>query len=145
MNYSTTFTTDREATDVFNAINNARAWWSGLIEGETDRLGAEFTYRYGGVHYSRQKIAELVPGRRVVWHVEEAALNFVKDKQEWTGTDIVFDIAERDGRTEVTFTHVGLRPRIECYDQCSDAWRILLHGNLRRLIATGTNQPDAFA
>jgi hypothetical protein len=108
-------------------------------------VGAEFAYRYGHVHYSKQEIAELVPGKRVVWHVREAALDFVKDQQEWTGTDIVFEIAERDGRTEVTFTHRGLAPQIECYAACSDAWRTLLHGNLRRLIATGEAQPDAFA
>ena len=59
MNYSTTFTVDKEAKDVFTAINNVRAWWSGDVEGETDQLGAEFTYRYGNVHYSRQAIAEL--------------------------------------------------------------------------------------
>jgi len=143
--FSVTLLIDKSPKEVFDAINNVRGWWSGEIEGDTDKLGAEFTYRYGDQHYSKQGIAELVPSKRIVWHVKEAEINFVKDKQEWKGTDIVFEIAEKDGKTEVTFTHVGLVPAIECYGSCSDAWGMLLRGNLRKLIATGKDQPDLFA
>ena len=70
---------------------------------------------------------------------------FVENKGEWTGTDIIFEIAAREGRTEVRFTHRGLDPRCECYGACSDGWGNLLTRNLRGLIATGEPQPDAFA
>lgn len=143
--YMITVTVDRTPEDVFDAITDVRGWWSGEIEGDTDKLGAEFTYRYGDLHYSRQRITELVPGKKVVWHVLEAELSFVKDKQEWKGTNIVFDIAANAGKTDLTFTHVGLVPQIECYGSCSDAWGMLIRGNLRRLIATGMAQPDALA
>ena len=51
---------------------------------------------------STQRITELVPGKKVVWHVLEARINFVQDQTEWTGTDIVFDIA-RKGRMPLQF------------------------------------------
>lgn len=143
--YMITVTVDQTPEEVFDAINNVRGWWSGEIEGDTDRLGAEFTYRYSDLHYSKQEITELVPGKKVVWRVKEAEISFVEDRQEWKGTDIIFDIAARDDKTEVTFTHVGLVPQIECYRACSDAWGSLIRGNLRRLIATGIPQPDALA
>ena len=78
-----------------------------------------------------------MPGKRVVWLVLESSLNFVKDKDEWNGTKIVFDIAKRGDKTEVKFTHAGLGPRHECYRGCSSAWSSLINGSLRELIATG--------
>ena len=109
-NYTASFTVDQSPDDVFAAVNNVRGWWSGEIDGHTDKLGAEFTYRYQDLHRSTQKIAEFVPGEKVVWHVLDAQINFVKDKDEWDGTDIVFEIARKGGKTEVRFTHVGLVP-----------------------------------
>jgi hypothetical protein len=140
-NLTTTFTVDQIPEEAYAAINNVRGWWSGDIEGSTDKLGDEWTYRYKDVHYSQQRITELVPGKRVVWLVLDGYLNFVKDKTEWTGTTITFDIAKKGGKTEVRFTHVGLVPEVECFDKCSDAWGYYIKGSLRNLITSGQGQP----
>src|ERR1700693_3011898 len=140
--YTTSFTVDQTPEEVFDAINNVRGWWSGEIQGDTGKLGAEFTYRVQDVHRSKQKITEFIPGKKVVWHVLDGYLGFVKDKSEWTGTDIIFEIAEKGGKTEVRFRHAGLVPAYECYDNCSNAWGMLINGNLRKLPATGKAQPS---
>jgi len=144
-NFTASFTVDQSPDEVFHAITNVRGWWSGEIEGDTNKRGAEFTYRYKDVHRSRQKITEFVPGKKVVWHVLDSQLSLLKDKSEWNGSDIVFDISEKGGKTEVRFTHAGLVPQFECYGSCSNAWGMLINGNLRKLITTGKSQPDAFA
>jgi hypothetical protein len=141
-NFATTFTVDQTADETFAAITNVRGWWSGEIEGNTDRLGEEFTYRYEDVHYSKQRITEFVPGKKVVWLVLDASLSFIEDKSEWTGSALTFEIDEKGDKTEVSFTHVGLLPDHECYDACSNAWGFYINGSLRTLITTGTGHPN---
>ena len=143
--YTTSFVVDQSPADVFAAINRVSGWWSGAIEGETARLGGEFTYRVAGAHYSRQKIVEFVPGRRIVWRILESDLPHATPHDEWTGTRIAFDLGNARGGTEVRFTHVGLVPARDCYAACSNAWGMLVQGNLRNLITTGKDQPNLFA
>lgn len=127
----------------FSAIVDPRAWWGASIEGDADRVGAEWSYRYKDMHFSRQKTTELVLGRRVVWEVLDSTLSFLQDKHEWNGTTIRFDIAPKGDRTEIVFTHVGIRPSVECYAICSDAWTGLITGSLRELIESGAGDPDS--
>ncbi len=141
-NLTSSFTVDQTPEEAFAAINNVRGWWSGDIEGSTDKLGDEWTYRYKDVHYSKQKITELVPGKKVVWLVLDSYLNFIKDKTEWNGSKITFEIAKKGHKTEVRFTHVGLVPDHECYGACSNAWGGYINGSLRSLITTGKGQPN---
>ena len=143
-NYTTTFSVDKTPKEVFAAINNVRGWWTGEpgIEGSTDKLGDEFTYRYTPHHYSKQKITEFIPGKKIVWLVVDSSINFVKDKSEWKGTKITFEIAKKGDKTEVRFTHVGLVPDIECYGACSNAWGSYIKSSLRNLITKGKGQPN---
>jgi hypothetical protein len=141
-NYSTSFSVDQTPEEAFAAITNVRGWWSGDIEGRTDILGGEFTYRYEDVHYSKQRITELVAGCRVVWLVLDASLKFVEDKTEWNGTEVVFEVGKKAEQTEVRFSHVGLVPEYECYDACSNAWGFYINRSLRDLITKGKGDPN---
>ncbi|HXQ62527.1 MAG TPA: SRPBCC domain-containing protein [Acidimicrobiales bacterium] len=136
-NFTTSFSVDQTPEETFAAITNVRGWWTGDIEGSTDTVGDEFSYRYPGAHYSKQKITELVANQRVVWRVVDSDLTGPDDPSEWTGTEISFDISRADGRTEVRFSHLGLVPEFECFDSCSSAWGFYVNGSLRRLITTG--------
>lgn len=140
-NYSIAFTVDQSPDEVFNAINNVRGWWSEEIEGDTDKAGAEFEYHYKDFHRSTQKITGFVPGKKVVWQVIKSRINFVEDKTEWDGTEVVFEISRKGKQTELRFTHVGLVPAIECYGDCSGAWGFYINESLRDLITTGKGQP----
>ncbi|GID94661.1 SRPBCC domain-containing protein [Amorphoplanes digitatis] len=135
--FSTSFSVEQSPDEVFRAIVDVSRWWTGDIDGSAGEVGDEFVYRYGDLHVSRQGVTKLVPGRAVVWRVLDAKLSFTEDPAEWVGTEIDFRIDRRDGRTVVTFEHVGLVPGVECFDQCSSAWGFFVNGSLKRLITTG--------
>ncbi|MGD0851911.1 MAG: SRPBCC domain-containing protein [Acidimicrobiales bacterium] len=136
-NFTCSFSVEQTPEEACEAINNVRGWWTGEIEGDTLEVGDEFDYRYPGAHYSRQKVTELVPGKKVVWKVVDSHLKGHEDPNEWTGTEITFEISREGERTEVLFSHDGLVPDFECFDSCSNAWGFFVNGSLRRLIATG--------
>jgi hypothetical protein len=72
----------------------------------------------------------------------DAKLSFVENTSEWKNTEIIFEITKKGDRTEVRFTHKGLVPAFQCYDGVSNAWGLLVNGNLCRLINTGVVQPS---
>lgn len=140
--YTTSYVVEQSPDEVFAAVVDVPAWWTGEIEGSTGEVGAEFTYRHPPQHYSRQRVTELEPGRRVVWRVVDSHLSFVSEPAEWTGSDIVFEIVPVAGGTELRFTHVGLVPGVECFGACSAGWLHYVGGSLHSLITTGQGLPD---
>ena len=141
-NFTTTIIVDQTPEEVFNAIRNVRGWWSGYyseeIKGDTEELNDEFSFRAGGgAHYSRQKLVEVIPNKKVVWLVTDSKLDFLEKKDEWTGTKVSFDISTKGNKTELAFTHEGLTPEIECYNSCAPAWSQYLQNKLLPLIAKG--------
>ena len=135
--FTTTILVHQTAQEVFDAVNTPQNWWSGNFEGDTKHVNDEFTYRYQDMHYSKQRVIESIPGEKVVWLVIDSELNFTEDKEEWTGTRIIFEINKKDGKTELKFTHEGIKPEVECYDACSTAWGQLIQQSLNNYIATG--------
>ncbi|HTF48110.1 MAG TPA: SRPBCC domain-containing protein [Pseudonocardia sp.] len=140
--YSTSYPVQQSPEEVYAAILDVGAWWTGQVEGRADKVGAEFTYRHLPQHYSLQRVVELEPSRRVVWRVIDSQLAFVSEPSEWTGSQIVFDIVPAADSTELRFTHIGLMPDVECFGACSTAWRHYINGSLHNLITAGEGLPD---
>ena len=140
--YTTRFSVERNPYEAFTAINDVRGWWEETIAGRTHEVGDEFIHWVPGVHYARIRVVELLPGKRVVWQVQDNWMSFIGDQSEWKGTTIRFDLSATPDGTEVRFTHVGLRPSDECFDVCRDAWGMYVNDSLRSLIATGVGKPS---
>jgi hypothetical protein len=140
--FTTMLEVAKSSLDVFNAINNVRGWWSEEIKGVTDRAGGIFDYHYRDTHVCKIEIGDLVPGRSVIWKILENRFSFTKDKTEWTGTVIHFNLSESAKGTVLQFKHEGLVPEYECFEVCRDAWTNYIQKSLRDLIMTGKGQPN---
>lgn len=140
--FTTAILVDQTPEEAFKAINNVRGWWSEEIEGNTEKLNDEFKYRFEDVHQCHMKLVEVIPNKKVVWLVKDNYFKFTKDKTEWTGTKISFEISKKDNKTEVRLTHHGLVPEYECYEICNKAWTQYIQQSLFNLITKGKGQPN---
>ena len=138
--FSTSLLINQTPEKVFEAINNPRAWWSVDIDGITDTLNEEWFYHFGDSHRTKMKTIELIPGKKVVWLVQDNYFSFTKDKTEWIGNKITFNISKEGKKTKLVFTQIGLVPSYECYKACSDAWTGFIQKSLKKLITTGEGQ-----
>lgn len=143
--YQHRFTVRATPEQVFEAITRVSEWWTINTEGNSKALDDEFTVQFGDVHLTKQRITEAVPGKRVVWRVIESLLPWLKDREEWKGTELVFDIAATNKGTELTFTHIGLTPQVECFYQCEKGWDYFIGESLYKLITQGAGLPDTTA
>ena len=121
------FLSSKSAKEIFPMLLYVKSWWKGFygenIQGESNEVGDEFTFFAGdGVHISKQKLIEKRPNKKLAWQVIESNLSFLNDKKEWDDTIISFSLEDVEKGTKVKFTHQGLMPEIECYEDCSLAW-----------------------
>lgn len=141
--FSTSIMVDKSPSEVFEAVQDVRDWWSKDITGNTANEGDVFEFEVPGVHYSKQKLTEVVLDKKIVWTVLEANMTFIKQSDEWKNTKIVFDIEKLDdGKTKLTFTHIGLTPEVECYEACMPAWTEYVKHSLFQKIQTGSGDPN---
>jgi activator of Hsp90 ATPase-like protein len=114
---------------VFKIITeDVSKWWGGNdLSGSTTQLNDEFVVHHKGAHYSKQKLIEVIPEKKIVWHVTEGTLHWLKkDQQEWTNTKMIFEITTKNNNTILHFTHQGLVPNKECYEACRQGWTMVI-------------------
>jgi hypothetical protein len=126
-NFTYSFESSKPAETIFETLLDVRKWWNGVynetITGESKDVNDVFTFLAGGgVHETTQRMIEMIPNKKVEWLVTKSKLTFLKKPDEWMNTKFNFELSGKENKTKVTFTHVGLQPEIECYDDCSTGW-----------------------
>lgn len=139
--FTTAIEVDQSPEEVFEAIKNVRGWWLNNIEGPTDQLQDEFKFYVNGKLQFHFRIIEMVPHKRIVWLVLEQNFKHT-EKQEWNGSTVLFEISALKGKTKLRFTHEGLVPPLECYEDCQNAWTQYIQVSLFNFIQHGEGQPN---
>src|SRR6185295_8735252 len=141
--FSTTIEVAKSPQEVFNCLTYVTKWWSEDFEGSSKNLNDEFIIHHPGQHYSKQKLVEVIPGKKIVWVVTESMLYWLQNnKQEWTNTKMIFEITTAGDKTILHFTHEGLVPEKACYVACQKGWSMIIKNWLFHLITYGTQSPE---
>lgn len=108
-------------------------WWSSDTRG-TSEVGEVLDFHFGAaVDPIRMKVAELSPGRRVLWEV-------VGGPEEWVGGHVSFDL-NQEGDWVVVLFKQEWRDEVEFMYHCSTKWAVFLL-SLKSLLETGTGAPE---
>ena len=139
--FHTTIKVNASTEEALKKINQVDEWWAKKVKGNAEKLYDKFTVDFGTTWVNFQ-ITEMVPGKKLVWKVTDCNLDWIKTKKEWNGTDVVFDISENENLTQIDFTHIGLIPSCECYEDCKLGWTEHVTQSLVMLINDGKGMPQ---
>jgi hypothetical protein len=140
-NFHRTITVNASPADTMKKISEVNGWWAKNFTGKAEKLNDKFSVHFGKTFVDFQ-ISELIPNKKVVWKVTDCNLHWINNKKEWNGTEVVFEITEKKNETQVDFTHIGLVPGVECYDNCETGWTGHVTLSLARFINEGKGTPE---
>jgi len=135
--FNSGFSVKMNAGEVIKKISHVPDWWGINFTGSAEKEKDRFTVTMGGDSFFDFTVTELVPDKRVVWLVEDCHMPWYADKKEWAHTRLIFDLRENHGVTELTFTHEGLTPDVECYKDCEPGWTHWIKTSLYSYLTTG--------
>ena len=139
--YTISLTVNITAEEAFKAISRVTEWWAIDFEGSSEKLDDVFTVHFGDV-WVTFKIVEVIPNKKIVWLVTDCYLDWLKDKKEWKDTRVSWEVSTDKESTQIRFTHIGLVPEIECYNDCEEGWNFHIGKSLFNLITEGKGTPD---
>lgn len=140
-NYNCNITANITTQEAIKNINHVWDWWATNFEGSAEKLNDIFTVRLEET-FVIFKVIEISGNDKIVWQVTDCNLHWLKDKKEWKDTRIEWEISTKGNLTTIHFTHIGLVPEIECYQDCRKGWTFYITKSLLQLITEGKGLPE---
>ena len=138
-NYCKKMNIDASAKRLFDAFSKELGdWWGNSHEGVSqigDTMTIGFEENPSQWVFEAQ---ELMEGKRIVLkcllsdHQHEGLPGTIQ--QEWKGSQLIWEFKPIDGMTEVSFTHLGLTPELECFNVCEQGWDHYLGEGITRYL-----------
>jgi uncharacterized protein YndB with AHSA1/START domain len=122
--------------DALTTLDGLRGWWTPVVSG-SGAAGGELKFGFEGL--DEEIVMQVEAATRptsVRWRcVGHSSL------PEWAATTLDFDLVERSESTsEIHFQHLGLTPKLECYESCSAGWDYFLP-SIASFVASGHGSP----
>jgi hypothetical protein len=139
--YKTSSQVNKPASEVFKALTEEIAlWWSTIYSGNAKKAGDSFRVEFNKTFM--EFTVEEASANKIVWLCTDIYndIPHAKNKTEWIGTKIVWEMEPATSGSKVTLTHEGLTPELECYEICNNGWNYYF-GSLIALVNTGMAVP----
>jgi uncharacterized protein YndB with AHSA1/START domain/ketosteroid isomerase-like protein len=122
--------------DALTSLEGLTGWWASSARG-SGSAGGRFELGFAGLDERMSMHVDVAdPTTLVAWTcLEHTGL------PDWEGTKIVFSLTDRQAdQTTLSFSHIGLVPDLECYEQCHAGWEHFL-ASLRSYVERGRGNP----
>ncbi|MCW3464555.1 SRPBCC family protein [Chitinophaga nivalis] len=104
--------------EVLTTAAGLAAVWTNKLEVEP-RVGFVNTFDFNDNYATRMKILELVENKRIWWEC-------IASDPEWVGTQVTFELSEKNGVTTVLLRHLYWRELTTFYRYCNYNWAMFL-------------------
>lgn len=145
-NYSRTISVAASAKEAYEALTRGFEFWWTKPDRPIVKANDKATFSFPpGQGYWTFQATDLNPGQYVEMVCVEAhhpSDGMPKEiETEWLGSHVVWQIAEKDGKSEIRFEHRGLTPELHCYDVCEQGWDRFFVNSLKAYLDTGVGAP----
>ncbi len=141
-NFQYEITLESTAKKIYSGLTfQIQHWWTEKMEGSANKINDEFTVRFDRT-FKRIKVVELIPDKKIIWEVMDSYIDIpeLKNKSEWNGTKIIWEINPNEYSTDLLMTHLGLNSSLECYNICDDGWVSFME-SFQDYLTTGMGTP----
>lgn len=121
---------------VYNALtteDGLASWWAKQTVAKPE-VGFVNVFTFGKQFRNEMKVTNLTPYKQVEWKC-------INSIEEWVGTNISFDLEEKEGNTILRFAHSGWRAVTDTFGGCTYDWSSFMK-SLKSLCETGTGTPS---
>ena len=139
--YNISISANVTSQEAFDGICRVSEWWATDFKGNSQKPDDIFTVDFSGT-WVTFKVVEFIPNQIIVWLVTDCYLAWINDKKEWLGTRLNWEITTENNTTQISFTHIGLVPGIECYNDCKEGWGFHIGKSLLQLLTEKKGIPN---
>ncbi len=124
---------------VYEALTDPKKianWWTTDTRGKS-AVGEKLEFWFCGQLAAEIVVTALEPDARVRWRVTDRGID------EWTDTEISFEIFRRDNKTILHLLHSKWRDTAKMFPECSMHWAIFLL-SLKEFVDAGRGRPHPY-
>ena len=140
-NYTAIISVNAAPKTAYEKIAKVDGWWAKNFSGKALHENDTFKVNFGET-FVDFKITEAIPGKKAIWHVTDCHLDWINNKKEWQGTEVVWELTPDKEGTKIKMTHEGLVPEVECYEDCETGWNGHVKGSLVAFINENKGRPE---